>query len=67
MSDELAGAQAKLVEALLERRVPDGFDATGSQATAAILARKRKKLAAHERNHQPTGWLNRLRSWWTSR
>lgn len=66
MSDDLRAAQAKLVDALLERQVLDGFDADGMRATSTILARKRKKSAAHERGHQ-AHWLLRLRSWWASR
>ena len=44
MSDRLATEQAKLVEALLADRVPDGFDPKGIRATAKIL---RHKLRRH--------------------
>ena len=63
MSDDLRAAQAKLVDALLERRALDGFDANGMRATSKILARKRKKNPHHERSHRPHDWLMRLRSW----
>ena len=64
MSDDLATAQARLVDALLEQRVPEGFEARGTRATARILMRKRRKRENHERNHPPRTWLARLRSWW---
>jgi hypothetical protein len=64
MSDDLRAAQVKLVDALLESRVLDGFDAKGMHATSKNLARKRKKNTHHERNHRRHDWLMRLRSWW---
>jgi hypothetical protein len=67
MSDDLGAAQAKLVDALLARRVLDGFDMDGMRATSNILARKRRQSANHERSHRPRSWLTRLRSWWSSR
>ena len=45
MSDNLRVAQAELVASLLEGRVPDGFDAKGIDATAAVLRRKRRGVA----------------------
>jgi len=44
VSDNLRVAQAELVASLLEGRVPDGFDAKGIDATAAVLRRKRRRV-----------------------
>jgi hypothetical protein len=45
MSRKLAEAQARLVADLRDGRVPDGFDAKGVHATAAVLERKQRKIA----------------------
>ena len=68
MSDELRAAQAKLVASLLEDRVPDGFEAKGIRATAAVLRRKRRS-----RDSRPVKTrglvivIDRLTEWWRSR
>ena len=49
MSDDLRAAQAELVASLLNDRVPDGFDAKGVHATAAVLRRKRRKITNDNR------------------
>ena len=71
VSEALARQQATLVEALNANRVPDGFDPRGVRATAAILARKKHKLAVAEaqrrsRRSRTIRWVRQLLAWRTS-
>ena len=68
MSDDLRAAQAKLVASLLDDRVPDGFEAKGIRATAAMLRRKRRRR--DPRPLETRGLvmvIDRLKEWWRSR
>jgi len=67
MSRSLADAQARLVQALRENRVPEGFDAKGIHATAAVLESKQRKHATrHAATARVPAWRQlwrRVRAW----
>jgi hypothetical protein len=67
MSDELRAAQAKLVASLLDDRVPDGFEAKGIHATAAVLRRKRRTRDRATERSRFVRVIDRLKEWWRSR